>query len=569
MLSFLLLWVNFMLKKLLGLTLIGVSYNVFAVEAVDLYQAPLSSLKHFPLMQNAKRMARAMVSSTTDNSVLQEVNLTKEHSKVITRYQQMYHGIPVVGAQVIITKESNQKTLTQDNAQVNGHLLDDIQLNTTPSVTKQHASSIAQKSWLNFNPQAAINDESIELQIRAEENTELTLVYQISFRSTESNGKPAWPFFIVDAQSGALIKQWNNIKNFADHGPGGNEKVKEYWYGKDGLPALEVAQNGAACTMESSKVKLVNLKFVWDWYDLLATAYQYPCNNNSEDRVNGAFSPINDAYYFGHTIVDMYKEWYDVNALQNPDGTPAQLVMRVHFGQNYDNAFWDGQYMSFGDGTDFYPLVSLDIAGHEVTHGFTEQHSNLEYHDQSGALNESLSDMAGQASRAYLLEKFPQLYNKVYLEPNVVTWGIGETIVRDSFAKALRFMDFPSSDGSSADCLDKALAQSNGAYCAISYDDVVAFANANIVGPQDRQSFIVHTASGVFNKVFYLLAKDIGIKKAYHIMVIANSKYWTPTTNFVEGACGVLYGARDLAVDIQAIKTIFGQVGVDTTSCSI
>jgi vibriolysin len=547
-----------MLKKLLGFTLVFISYNTLAAEVLDLYQAPMSSLKQFPFLQKNKKSARTMASSTADKNVLQEVNQTKEDTKVITRYQQLYQGLPVVGAQVMIT----------DNVQVNGHLLNDIQVNTKPAITQQQAFDLAKKSWLSFNPPTPINEEQIELQIRAGQHDELTLVYLVSFKSTETDNKPAWPFFVVDAQSGELIKQWNNIKNFDDSGPGGNEKVHEYWYGKDGLPALDVTQKGTSCIMESSKVKLVNLRFAWDWNDILATAFQYPCSNNQEDRINGAFSPANDAYYFGHTIVDMYKEWYGVNALQYPNGTPAQLVMRVHFGQSYDNAFWDGQYMSFGDGYDFYPLVSLDVAGHEVTHGFTEQHANLEYHDQPGALNESLSDMAGQTARAYLLEKTPQLYNKMYLEPNTVTWGIGETIVRDSFGKALRFMDFPSSDGSSADCLDKALAQSNGAYCAISYADVVAYA-ANIPGPQNQQSFIVHTASGVFNKAFYLLAKNMGIKKAYHVMVIANSKYWTPTTDFVQGACGVLYSARDLALDINAVKTVFGQVGIDTSGCSI
>jgi vibriolysin len=395
------------------------------------------------------------------------------------------------------------------------------------------------------------------------------LVYLISFKSTEKDNKPAWPFFVIEAQSGELIKQWNNIKNFSDSGPGGNEKVHQYWYGKDGLPALNVTQKGTACVMETPAVKLVNLKSVWDWTDTVVTPFQYACGSNKEDSINGAFSPTNDAYFFGHTIVDMYKTWYGVNALQNANGTPAQLVMRVHFGQRYDNAFWDGKFMSFGDGDDFYPLVSLDVAGHEVTHGFTEQHADLEYHDQPGALNESMSDMGGQAARAYLLEKFPKFYNHAYLEPDVITWGIGETIVRDSFGKALRFMDFPSSDGSSADCLDKTLAQSKGVYCAISYADVVAYANAHLSDPQDRQSFIVHTASGIFNKAFYLLAKDIGIKNAYHVMIIANSKYWTPTTNFVQGACGVLYAARDLAINSDMVKSVFSQVGVNTTSCAI
>ncbi len=548
-----------MLKKLLSVTLVLVTYDAFAATGLDLYQAPLSSLNQFSFKQQAKVSART-AAPTAEKNALQQVNQTQEHSKTIMRYQQMYRGIPVVGAQIMITKE---------DAQVNGHLLNDIQLNIQPALTLKQSIDLAKKSWFSFNSQAPTYDELSVLQIRASQDNELKLVYQVSFKTTQSDNKPAWPFFIIDAQSGEITKQWNNIKNFMDSGPGGNEKVHEYWYGRDGLPFLDVVQNGSQCIMDTAKVKLVNLASAWDWNDLLVAPFQYPCSKNMEENINGAFSPTNDAYYFGQTIVDMYKEWYGVNALQHTNGAPMQLVMRVHFGQQYDNAFWDGQFMSFGDGNDFYPLVSLDVAGHEVTHGFTEQHSGLEYHDQPGALNESLSDMAGQASRAYLLEKFPQLYNKLYLEPNTVTWGIGETIVRDAFGKALRFMDFPSSDGSSADCLDKNLAQSHGAYCAISYPELVAYAKSHIGSPLEQQSFIVHTASGVFNKAFYLLAKNIGIKKAYQMMIIANSKYWTPTTNFIQGACGVLYAAKDLSVDPQMVKSVFGQVGVSTVSCLV
>lgn len=560
------LWLIFMLKKLIGLLLFCILGDAGAQEVINLYRAPLSRLNHFSLTAKSKKILHAHRASSVNDTSLNEVNLTRKNSRIFTRYQQMYHGLAVVGAQIVVSKEANQSS--DDKAVVNGRVLDNVQLDTQPQLTPQQALDVAEKSWLHFNPATPINEVRSELQIREKKDNELTLVYLISFKSTEENTKPAWPFFIVDARSGELIEQWNNIKNFADSGPGGNEKMNEYWYGKDGLPALEVAQNGAECIMESTKVKLVNLGFAWDWYNLLASPSHYPCGKNEEERINGAFSTANDAYYFGHIIVDMYKEWYGVNALQQVDGTPAQLVMRVHFGQGYDNAFWDGQYMSFGDGRDLYPLVSLDIAGHEVTHGFTEQHANLEYHDQSGALNESLSDMAGQAARAYMLEKFPLLYNKIYPEPNVVTWGIGETVVREPYGKALRFMDSPASDGSSAECYDKEIAQNNGVYCPISYADVLKQANNFNYSPQQRQSFIVHTASGIFNKLFYLLSQKIGIKQAYHVMIIANSTYWTSTTDMMQGACGVLYGARDLSIDLNVVKPIFLQVGIDAASCT-
>ncbi len=94
----------------------------------------------------------------------------------------------------------------------------------------------------------------------------------------------------------------------------------------------------------------------------------------------------------------MYPAYTGYNALT------FQLVMRTHYSASYENAFWDGATMSFGDGAStFYPLVNADVSGHEVSHGFTEQHSNLTYSGQSGGMNEAFSDMGGEATE-YLLE---------------------------------------------------------------------------------------------------------------------------------------------------------------------
>ncbi len=91
--------------------------------------------------------------------------------------------------------------------------------------------------------------------------------------------------------------------------------------------------------------------------------------------------------------------------------------MRVHYGRGYENAFWDGRQMTFGDGKNyFYPLVSLDVVSHEVSHGFTEQNSGLIYANQSGGINESFSDIAGEAAEFYNSGKND--------------WLVGETIFK-------------------------------------------------------------------------------------------------------------------------------------------
>ena len=133
------------------------------------------------------------------------------------------------------------------------------------------------------------------------------------------------------------------------------------------------------------------------------TVFQFgscPSNGVPENTfkyVNGAYSPLNDAHYFGNVVFNMYSGWYNTAPISQ------KLRMRVHYSNNYENAFWDGSQMTFGDGAStFYPLVSLDVSSHEVSHGFTEQNSGLRYAGQSGGINEAFSDMAGEAAEYFM-----------------------------------------------------------------------------------------------------------------------------------------------------------------------
>ena len=554
-----------MIKKIACIFILLSSFNSFATTSVNLYREPLSRLNQFSSLQGQK-----IISSThLNNTSLQAISKTRQANTTTTRYQQIYKGIKIVGAQITVSTNASKLGLTTE--EVNGRLFDNIELELNTLFNSTQAIALAKESYASAHQSIQIREESSQLQIRTNKENQLQLVYLVSFKPSLINDKPVWPFFIIDAQTGEILKQWNNIKTHLDMGPGGNEKTHEYWYGKDGLPGLYVTQNGDSCIMEDQDVKLVNVDSNYDWYGLLKNPVKYRCSNNIEDPINGSFSVGNDAYYFGHTIVNLFKNWYGLNALQDEQGRAHKLIMRVHFGKSYANAFWNGQSMNFGDGMDpfLYPLVSLDIAGHEVAHGFTEQHANLEYHDESGALNESFSDMAGQAARAYLLEDTPLLYNKAFITPNEVTWNIGETIIKPTWSmKALRFMNHPSLDGDSADCVDKKLARKQKSICAISYPELLMYAESLYVNDEEgKQSFIVHTASGVFNKAFYLMAKELGIKTAFHVMIVANTTYWTPTTDFVEGACGVIYAAQDLKINNNIIQSAFNKVGLNTASC--
>ena len=293
-------------------------------------------------------------------------------------------------------------------------------------------------------------------------------------------------------------------------GPGGNEKTGQYYYGVD-FPALTVsADDSGNCYMESENVITTDMGNS----TRRGSLFQFTCPENSYQAVNGAYSPLNDAHAFGNVIFDMFGDWYGVVPLTQ------KLEMRVHYGRNYENAFWDGTAMSFGDGaTTFHPLVSLDVSAHEVAHGVTEQRSGLVYSAQSGGMNEAFSDMAGEAAENFML--------------GANDWMVGEQIFKS--AGALRYMIDPTQDGRS-----------------------IGHASDYTSGMD------VHYSSGVYNRAFYLLATTNGwsVQSAFGVMLRANDLYWTANSTYNAGACGVESAASDLGLSASDVTAAFAAVGV-------
>jgi len=262
--------------------------------------------------------------------------------------------------------------------------------------------------------------------------------------------------------------------------------------------------------MTNANVKTVNLNGGTSG----STAFSYTCPRNTVKAINGAYSPLNDAHYFGGVVYNMYQAYIGKAPLS------FQLTMRVHYSSNYENAFWNGSAMTFGDGaTKFYPLVSLDVSAHEVSHGFTEQNSGLVYSGQSGGINEAYSDMAGEAAEYYMR-------------------GSNDFLVGADIFKAtgaLRYMCNPTQDGKS---IDNA---------------------ANFTSGMN-----VHYSSGVYNKAFCTLAKTTGwnTQKAFQVFARANDLYWTSSSTYNQAACGVQTAASDLGLPVANVTSAFSGVGV-------
>ncbi|WP_374608524.1 M4 family metallopeptidase [Thermomonas sp.] len=426
------------------------------------------------------------------------------------RYDQVWRGIPILGQDVVVSEDGAGNVRTMFGNLISG--LDQDIASTTPRLGKAAALVAGKRAGLGNSIAGMLTQrETTDLVVFIDDTGRGHLAYKVSFFA-DGAGAPMRPVVIVDANSGRVLKQWDNIQHaLVGTGPGGNSKTGQYEYGTN-FGYLDVAQSGSTCTMNSANVKTVNLNNSTS--NTSNTAFSYTCPRNTVKAINGAYSPLNDAHYFGNVIYNMYQAYIGQAPLT------FQLTMKVHYRTSYENAFWDGSAMTFGDGAStFYPLVSLDVSSHEVSHGFTEQQSNLTYSGQSGGMNEAFSDMAGEAAEFYMRGSND--------------WKVGADIFKGT--GALRYMNNPPQDGSS---IDNA---------------------ANFTSSMD-----VHYSSGVYNKAFYLLAikPGWGTVKAFQVFARANRDYWTASSTFNQGACGVQTAAADLGFTVADVTAAFTSVGV-------
>lgn len=230
------------------------------------------------------------------------------------------------------------------------------------------------------------------------------------------------------------------------------------------------------------------------------------------------------AYNNGGTTYDYYKGRHNRDSFDNAGATITQTV---HYSTNYNNAFWNGSQMVYGDGdgTTFAPLArALDVVAHELTHAVTQYEANLTYKNESGALNEAMSDVFGAGTEAYKDGGV-----------NSDTWKIGEDVYTPGTSgDALRYMDDPAKGGD--------------------YD----YYPTRYVGTSDNGG--VHWNSGIANLAFKLLTTGgshprsktsvsvtgIGIGQAEKIYYRALTIYLTSSSNFRHARAHTLRAASDL-----------------------
>ncbi len=433
------------------------------------------------------------------------------------RFQQSLNGIPVWGMETIVSLDANGIVVN-----LNGDMVLDARNDIKSIPAKLDPLAALKKMKNNHKNQDlgavwTFRNETKGTFIWLDEKDKAHLCYVVSYFADTECGNPSRPIFFIDVKSGKVIHSFDSLAYAYDGtGPGGNLKVGQYEYGTN-YTKFGVAINGSTCTMNYADCKSVNLNHGTSG----TTPYSYTCYRNTFKTINGAYSPINDAQFFGQQIYNMYQAWYSLPVL------PFQLMMRVHYSTNYENAFWDGSSMTFGDGyTTFYPLVCLDVSAHEVAHGFTQNHSNLTYSGQSGGINESYSDMAGEGAKYYMR--------------GTNDFKVGYDIFK-SPTGALRYMYDPPLDGNSIDHVS-----------------------------EYYSGMDVHYSSGIYNKVFWVLATTSGwtTRMAFDVFTKANTDYWTAGETFQSAAEDAKSAAADYGYSCTAVRDAFAVVGI-TITCPV
>jgi bacillolysin len=476
------------------------------------------------------------------------------------KFAQYYQSIRVEHADYTVhAKGGTVESISGDFEKVSG-------LSTTPSLSESAALAKAlahvgarKYMWQTAEANAAEFAPQGELVIVRDlrQNAEtgpLVLAWKFNVYAAQPISRS---YIYVDARSGQVVLQDNIIKHaaatgtfataysgtrtIADGTTTGGYNLRETTRGL-GIQTFN-CKKGNSYTSATDFVDADN-----NW-----TAAEY--NNANFDNVAG------DAHVGAQATYDY---WKNVHGRNSYDNAGAIIKSYVHFddvpgGAGYENAYWDGVRMTYGDGaTRFRPLTALDVCGHEIGHAVCEKTANLTYANESGAMNEGLSDIWGASIEAYAVSNLGFTSGGVKAKS---TWLIGEEI--DKQQAALRSMSDPKSLGQPA--------YYKGQYWAPLSS---APSDANDQGG-------VHTNSGVLNHWYYILAvgksgtneggntysvTGQGIDAAAKITFRMESVYMTASSTYAQARSYSIQAATDLygagSAQVIAVTNAWYAVGV-------
>lgn len=449
---------------------------------------------------------------------------TDQKGNTILKLQQTFEGIPVWGStQAAVI--SGEGALNVISGSIVGGLDEKLAGKSKQGITNKQAIKIAEKD-LGVTPEYERVPAS-ELVVFTKNDT-AEYAYKVNLNFLEPS--PGNYYYFIAAETGQVLNKYNAL-----HDVTGTNAVGTGTGVTNNTVSLNTTlSNGRYYLQDNTRGKGVLTYNANNAQRLPGSLWA-----DSDNVFKAAYdAPAVDAHYYAGKTYDFYKSSYNRNSYDNLGGA---LKSTVHYGNKYNNAFWNGIQMVYGDGdgTTFRPLSGgLDVVAHELTHAVTDTESGLIYQNESGALNEAISDIFGTVVE----------FN---VQAQKADYDIGEDVYTPATAgDALRSMSDPAK-----------------------YGDPDHYSK-RYTGTDDNGG--VHINSGIINKAAYLIGaggthygvtvQGIGVQKLGAIFYRANTVYLTASSTFSQARAAIVQSAADLygagSPEVTAVGKAFDAVGV-------
>lgn len=467
-----------------------------------------------PAMALAKRFGPEFGLKSPERDLVEMKTHQSEDGRLMVRYQQRYQGIPVMGGELNVNTNENG-----DLYSLNGEVASNLTLSTLPNVDPEQAVQTALEGaaeWYEKTP-GEFAASTPELWIYNESllrpsTRSAELVWRLEVTPRDS-GMLMRELVLVNAQRGNISLHFNQVDT--DWTFSGNTDIRQ-----DPEPASPDPETSIFFN-DSQKVRTYTAKHGISLPGVLL------CDQSQPNCTNGKKPHADAAHTFAMGTYSLYQDKHNRNSIDNAG---MAMVSTVHFASNYANAGWTGFQMIYGDAYGF--ALADDVVAHEFTHGVTQYESNLFYYYQSGAINESFSDLWG--------EYYDQV-NGLGNDTPAVKWLMGEDI---SGMGTIRSMNNPPAYGDP----DK---MSSTYYFVGAWDNGGVHANS---GVNNKAAYLM-VEGGLFNSI---TVAGIGWDKTAAIYYEANTKLLSSGSDYSD-----LYYALQ-----QACTNLIGQRGITSGDCA-
>ncbi|MFF2134004.1 M4 family metallopeptidase, partial [Streptomyces olivochromogenes] len=480
-------------------------------------EAKLTPAQHSALLKSAAQKTTATAGTlglgAKEKLVVKDV-VKDQDGTLHTRYERTYAGLPVLGGDVIVHTPPASLAAGTVSSTFNNKRTIKV-ASTTATFTKSAATSKALKAAKSLAAEKPTTDSARKV-IWAGSGTP-KLAWETVIGGLQDDGTPSQLHVITDATSGQELYRYQGIKTGT-----GNTQYS-------GTVTLNTTLSGSTyqlydTTRGGHKTYSLNNGTSGTGTLMTDSDDTWGTGSGSNTQTAGA-----DAAYGAQETWDFYKNTFGRSGIKN-DGVAA--YSRVHYSSAYVNAFWDDSCfcMTYGDGSGgTHALTSLDVAGHEMSHGVTSNTAGLDYSGESGGLNEATSDIFGTGVEFYAGNS-----------SDVGDYLIGEKIDINGDGTPLRYMDKPSKDGGSADSWYSGVGNLDVHYSS---------------GPANHMFYLLSEGSGtkVINGVTYtsttsdgVAVAGIGRAAALQIWYKALTSYMTSSTNYAGARTAALNAATAL-----------------------